>query len=167
MKKSTKLLLCALAAGVVGFGGYSFKVKQEQLTRDHWVNQFSPDEVGTQDAVTVAGMVQQNKDFSVFVYQCDSVHSYRVLINHPQTTPEVKLIESHTDDDAASRHFYVTHSDPWRFTDSHGSEWFIEAGQMTAKKGLADGMVCKFNLQKSTDSTVGTENEDYFSKAGA
>lgn len=171
MKKSTKAVICALMGGLVGFGVYSYKVKQEQLNPNHWVNQFSPDEVHEQDAVTIAAMTQQNKDFSVFVYQCDEVHSYKILINDPKSTPSVKLIESHTDSDNPAieqvRHFYVTHSDPWRFTDAHGTEWKIEAGQMTGHKGLSDGTVCKFNLQSSTEATMNTEKENYFAATGA
>ncbi|HAV1531548.1 TPA: hypothetical protein JG872_000358 [Enterobacter hormaechei subsp. xiangfangensis] len=165
MKKSTKAVICALLGGVVGFGVYSYKVKQEQ--RHQWVNQLSPDEVGRQDAVTITGMTKQGKDFSVFHYDCNEENSFNILINTPKQEPTVKLIESRSEHGQKINHWYVTHSDPWHFTDAHGTTWTIEAGQVTGHKGQADGMVCKFNLQGSTDATVATEDENYFAQAGA
>lgn len=164
----SKVISCGLAVSVISLALYHYKgVGQEDPTQ--WTNKYSPDEIKQPEAVAIVSQIQQEANFTVFHYDCSKENAFNVLYSsaNEKKLPQIRLIESRSDKGLKIHHFYTPHDTAWGFIDVHGTNWTIEPGQMTGRKGQANGLVCKFNLEGSADATSATTQKNYLSAYGA
>lgn len=162
-----KKTLLSVAAVCVGLVLWKFSEKPEEKTVAR-LNQtlYSENEVTPDEAMKIVAEVEGLQDFTTFVYRCDKVRKFAVVIEKPNSAPRPRLILAVNEGTTSARRRFIPDQQSWTFSDNNGTDWLIEAGQMTGHDGSYDGTVCRFDLDESSEVKAATDKENIVAQFG-
>lgn len=162
-----KKTLIAVAAICAGLAVWKVSEKPEEKTVAKLnQNLYSENEVSPDEALAIVSEVELKQDFTTFVYRCDKVRKVIVLIERPQSAPRPRLVLAMNEGEVSAKRRFVPDAQSWSYTDNNGTDWNIEAGQVTGHSGSYDGTVCKFDLDESTVVKQASKHENIVSRFG-